>query len=162
MTTTTSPGLNGLSPSTAIVSTRDKEPATRADGEAATGHPAARWLWIALAYVSLGLGILAIFLPGIPSTEFILLAAWAAGKGSPRLRAWMLEHRLFGPVIHNWQHGRVVSRRAKLAASVSMSIALAIMVWTMPDQRVLVGILAFGMAGGAAWMWSRPERTPDA
>jgi len=122
-------------------------------------HPVVRWLWIGLAYVSLGLAILAVFLPGIPSTEFVLLAAWAASKGSPRLRAWMLNHRVFGPVIHNWQHGRVVTRRAKVAASISMSIALAIMVWTLPNHRILVAVLAVGMACGAAWMWSRPERT---
>jgi len=122
-------------------------------------HPVVRWLWIGLAYVSLGLAILAVFLPGIPSTEFVLLAAWAASKGSPRLRAWMLNHRLFGPIIHNWQHGRVVTRRAKVAASISMSIALAIMVWTLPNHRILVAVLAVGMACGAAWMWSRPEQT---
>ena len=119
----------------------------------------ARWLWIALAYASLGLAILAVFLPGIPSTEFVLLAAWAASKGSPRLRAWILSHRLFGPIIHNWQNGRVVTRRAKVAASISMSIALAIMVWALPDHRILVAVLAVGMACGAGWMWSRPERT---
>lgn len=124
--------------------------------------PVIRWLWLILAYVSLGLAIVAIFLPGIPSTEFVLLSAWAASKGSPRLRAWLLRHRLFGPIIHNWHHGRVMTRRAKLGASLSMSVALAIMVWTLPDHRVLVAVLAVGMACGAAWMWSRPERIPDA
>jgi uncharacterized membrane protein YbaN (DUF454 family) len=124
-------------------------------------HPAVRWLWLILAYVSLGLGILAVFLPGIPTTEFILLSAWAATKGSPRLRAWLLNHRLFGPMIHNWQHGRVVTRRAKLGASLSMSVALAIMVWALPEHRLLVAVLAFGMACGAAWMWSRPEQAPE-
>jgi uncharacterized membrane protein YbaN (DUF454 family) len=140
----------------------EDKPPTPAGRPAATAPPATRWLWIILAYVSLGLGIVAIFLPGVPSTEFILLAAWAAGKGSPRLRAWMGRHRVFGPMIHDWQHGKVVSRRTKLAASASMSVALAIMVWTMPHHRILVGVLALGMACGAAWMWSRPERTPDA
>jgi uncharacterized membrane protein YbaN (DUF454 family) len=124
--------------------------------------PVARWLWMLLAYVSLGLAIVAVFLPGIPSTEFVLLAAWAASKGSPRLRAWMLGHRVFGPIIHNWHYGRVVTRRAKLGASLSMSVALGVMVWTLPDHRVLVAVLAVGMACGAAWMWSRPERIPEA
>ncbi|QEI09345.1 DUF454 domain-containing protein [Pigmentiphaga aceris] len=130
--------------------------------DAKPAHPAVRWLWLILAYVSLGLAVIAVFLPGIPSTEFVLLAAWAASKGSPRLRAWLLRHRLFGPIIHNWHNGRVVTRRAKLGASLSMSVALGIMLWTLPDHRILVAVLAVGMACGAAWMWSRPERVRDA
>jgi uncharacterized membrane protein YbaN (DUF454 family) len=157
-----SPRLHGLSASTAIVQPGDDDPTAAAGRPATPAHRATRWLWIMLACVSLGLGIVAIFLPGIPSTEFILLAAWAAGKGSPRLRAWMGNHRVFGPMIHNWQHGRIVSRRAKPAASASMSVALAVMVWTMSGHRTLLAVLAVGMACGAAWMWSRPERAPDA
>ncbi len=116
-----------------------------------------RWLWIALAYVSLGLGIAAAFIPGIPSTEFILLSAWAASRGSPKLQAWLLRHRVFGPMIHNWHNGKRVARRAKIAASISMTIAAAIMFLSFPDHRWWVSLAVVGMAGGALWMWSRPE-----
>ena len=54
-----------------------------------------------LAYVSLGIGLIAIVIPGLPTTEFILLAAWAATKSSPRLSAWLENHRLFGPILSN-------------------------------------------------------------
>lgn len=70
-----------------------------------------RWLWLLLAYASLANGIVAIAIPGIPSTGFILLAAWAATRSSPRLAAWLERHRLFGPMIRNWRHGRVVAPR---------------------------------------------------
>lgn len=116
-----------------------------------------RWLWLLLAYASLAMGIVAIIIPGIPSTEFILLAAWAATKSSPRLAAWLEQHRLFGPMIHNWRHGRVVARRAKLGATFAMSACLLVMLWTVPHPWV-VALTAIGMALGAAWMWSRPER----
>ena len=49
----------------------------------------ARILFGLLAYVSLGIGLIAIVVPGLPTTEFILLAAWAATKSSPRLSAWL-------------------------------------------------------------------------
>ena len=52
-----------------------------------------------LAYVSLGIGLIAIVVPGLPTTEFILLAAWAATKSSPRLSAWLENHRLFGACL---------------------------------------------------------------
>ncbi|BEV17900.1 YbaN family protein [Herbaspirillum sp. DW155] len=120
-----------------------------------------RWLWLLLAYASLGIGIVAIFIPGIPTTEFVLLSAWAAGKGSPRLQRWLEQHRLFGPMIHNWRHGRVVARRAKISASLMMSLCLLIMLFTVKRHWVIV-LATLGMALGAAWMWSRPERTEDA
>jgi len=56
-----------------------------------------RWLLLALALLSLATGIVGIFLPGLPTTVFILIAAWAAARSSPRLHAWLWRHKLFGP-----------------------------------------------------------------
>ena len=87
-------------------------------------HPASskltRILFGALAYISLAIGLIAIVVPGLPTTEFILLAAWAATKSSPRLSAWLENHRLFGPILSNWRNGKIVARRAKVSATVSM------------------------------------------
>lgn len=132
-------------------------PAEAADCTAAMAPARTRWLWLLLAYASLAMGIIAVVIPGIPSTEFILLAAWAATKSSPRLAAWLERHRLFGPMIYNWRHGRVVARRAKLSATLAMSVCLAIMVWKVPHPWIIY-VSAIGMAAGAAWMWSRPEK----
>jgi len=74
----------------------------------------ARLLFGLLAYVSLGIGLVAIVVPGLPTTEFILLAAWAATKSSPRLSAWLENHRLFGPILFNWRNGKIIARRAKI------------------------------------------------
>lgn len=112
-------------------------------------------MWLALAYASLGVALLALAIPGIPSTEFVLLSAWAASKSSPRLQHWLENHRVFGAMIYNWRHGRVISRRAKLTASLCMSLCLVIMLWTVPHRWVIV-LAAIGMTAGAAWMWSRP------
>ena len=59
------------------------------------GSKLSRILFGILAYVSLTIGIIAIFIPGLPTTEFILLAAWAATRSSPRLSAWLENHRVF-------------------------------------------------------------------
>ena len=61
--------------------------------------------------------MLGVLLPGLPTTEFVLLAAWAASRSSPRLSAWLDNHRLFGPLLRDWRNGGVVSRRSKLLAS---------------------------------------------
>ncbi|KAF1054247.1 MAG: Inner membrane protein YbaN [Stenotrophomonas maltophilia] len=116
-----------------------------------------RLLYAALAYTSLGIGLIALVIPGLPTTEFILLSAWAAAKSSPRLSAWLENHRLFGPILHNWHNGRAIARRAKISASVAMFVALLIMLWTLPHGYWLYAVV-IGMALGNLWMWSRPER----
>lgn len=117
-----------------------------------------RWriAWCLLAWVSFALGMVALALPGIPTTEFILLSAFAASKGSPRFHAWLCRHRLFGPMILNWQQGGMVSRRTKLSASLVMSVCVVLMALFVPHRWVVV-LAAIGMAFGAFWLWRRPE-----
>ncbi|QLF95043.1 YbaN family protein [Pseudomonas sp. ABC1] len=100
--------------------------------------------------------MLGVVLPGLPTTEFVLLAAWAASRSSPRLSAWLENHRLFGPLLVNWRDGGIITRKTKLASALSMLIALLIMLLTV-DHRPSILFAALGMACGAAWIWSRPE-----
>ncbi|WP_420995309.1 YbaN family protein [Cupriavidus sp. 30B13] len=132
----------------------------RRNDEARPARGMARWAWLALAGSSLAVAVVALFVPGLPSTEFVLLAAWAATRGSPRLAAWIERHRLFGPMLYNWRNGRAVSRRAKVTATLSMSACVAIMAMSVDDRRWVIAA-ALAMACGACWMWGRPEK-PEA
>lgn len=115
-----------------------------------------RVLLLVLAVLSLGIGLLGIVTPGLPTTEFILLAAWAAARSSPRLHAWMLRNRLIGPMLHDWHNGRRVSRRAKWAATFSMVACSALLLWTVPHRHAVFAAIA-AMAGVQVWLWRRPE-----
>ncbi|MBI6552415.1 MULTISPECIES: YbaN family protein [Pseudomonas] len=117
----------------------------------------ARLLFGLLAYVSLGIGLVAIVVPGLPTTEFILLAAWAATKSSPRLSAWLENHRLFGPILFNWRNGKIIARRAKISATVSMLFCALLMLLTL-DHGWPIYLTIAGMSLGNLWIWSRPER----
>ncbi|QVW22153.1 DUF454 family protein [Pseudomonas hormoni] len=119
-----------------------------------------RILFGALAYISLAIGLIAIVVPGLPTTEFILLAAWAATKSSPRLSAWLENHRLFGPILSNWRNGKIVARRAKVSATVSMLLCAGLM-WVMLDHGWPVYLAIAGMSLGNLWIWSRPESAPQ-
>lgn len=118
--------------------------------------PAKRLCYLALAYLSLGLALLGLILPGLPATEFVLLAAWASGKSSPRLNRWLHEHRLFGPMLNNWARGGVIARRHKLYASLGMLACFALLLWHEPPLWLLL-TAGGGMLCGACWIWSRPE-----
>ena len=118
-----------------------------------------RWAWWLLAYVALGLGLVGIVLPGLPTVPFVLLSAYAAARGSRRLHAWLRRHRVFGPMIRDWQAQGAVSRRAKRLAVGMMTASAVLMFLTSP--RIWMAITGSTiMAIVAAWLWRRPEPRP--
>lgn len=121
-----------------------------------------RGVYLVLALVSLLLGIVGAFLPVLPTTPFVLLAAWAAARSSPRLLNWLETHTVFAPMIRDWRHGGVVSRRAKWMASGMMSASGAYLLWSAhPRWAAWLAIVC--MTCVAAWLWRRPEQpTVDA
>lgn len=115
-----------------------------------------RWLWLLLAYLCLGLGIVGIFLPGLPTTPFVLLAAYAAARGSKRLHAWLLAHRVFGPMIRDWEATGAVSRKAKYWAIGTMALCAVIFFLTAPKWwMAVIGTGIMAIVG--TWLWLRPE-----
>jgi hypothetical protein len=120
------------------------------------GRTRFRWAWWLLAYLSLGLGVVGIVLPGLPTVPFVLLSAYAAARGSQRLHRWLLAHRQFGPMIRDWQAHGAVSRRAKWLAIGMMSVCAVVMFLAAPK----VWMAAVGsavMTVVAIWLWMRPE-----
>lgn len=122
---------------------------------------AARWFFLSLALVSLALGIVGIFLPVLPTVPFILLAAWAAARSSPRLLQWLENHRRFGPAITDWRRGGVVARKSKWLATVLMAASSVIMLVSVGPRWFILLAIAI-IASVLAWLWQRPESFPDA
>ena len=119
-----------------------------------------RWAWWLLAYAALGLGVIGIFLPGLPTVPFILLSAFAAARGSERLHRRLLDDPRFGPMIRDWQQHGAVSRRAKRLAVAMMSLCAVIMFLTAPRWWMAASGTAI-MAVVATWLWRRPEPPAD-
>lgn len=115
-----------------------------------------RWLLLAFAVLSLALGIIGILVPGLPTTVFILMAAWAAARSSPRLYRWLWNHRLFGPPLRNWAQGRTVNRKAKWSATAAMAASAGILLATATQGWVAACAITC-MACVLAWLWRRPE-----
>ena len=118
-----------------------------------------RYLLLAFAGLCLLLGFIGIFVPGLPTTVFILMAGWAAARSSPRFSAWLESHRLFGPMLRDWRETRAVSRRAKVSASIMMTICAVILFLTSSRMWVAEAVTAV-MAIVLMWLWRRPEPPP--
>lgn len=120
--------------------------------------PLVRWLFRGLAVLFLVLAGIGVILPGMPTTVFVLLAAWAAARSSPELLRWLYRHRLFGPILYNWHHGRTVSRKAKWTAAITMLIC-GVIIFIFVSNIWIALIPCVIMACVLTWLWSRPE--PD-
>lgn len=109
-----------------------------------------------LAGASLLLGLIGAVLPLLPTVPFLLLAAWAAGRGWPNLEARLLAHPRCGPLIRQWRERGAVSRRAKWLATVMM-IGSAAILWWGPVPPWVRGLVYLVLIGVATWLWRRPE-----
>ncbi len=123
-----------------------------------SGHPSGlrRWPWLLLAWLSLGLAALGVILPGLPTTPFVLVAAWAASRGSRRLHDRLHAHRVFGSIIRDWQAEHAVSRRAKRAALGTM-LFCAVVLFALAPRWTWAAAGSTAMAIVAIWLWRRPE-----
>ena len=92
-----------------------------------------------LGVVSLSLGVAGIFLPLLPTTPFLLLAAWAFVRSSPRLYAWLINHPHLGEYIRNFRENRAIPLRVKV---VSVSL-----VW------LTIGFCIVAVVG--QWWWTQ-------
>ena len=113
--------------------------------------------WRSLAGVALLLGLVGIFVPGLPTVPFLLVAAWAGGRGWPRLEQWLIHHPRHGPAIRRWRDHRAVPRSAKWASTLTMALSTALIALSPAPLAVKIGVPAL-MLAVATWLWLRPER----
>lgn len=113
-----------------------------------TNQPFLKWIFAALGCISVGLGILGIFLPLLPTTPFLLLAAALFVRSSPRLYNWLINHRWFGRYIRNYREHRAIPLQAKIVLLVFMWGTIgyaALRVVTAWWLRALLGVIAIGV-----------------
>ena len=85
----------------------------------------ASMLWVSFGFAALAVGAIGVILPVLPTTPFVIVAAFAFGKGSPRLRRWLVSHRLFGPAIREWEAQGAIRRPYKYLACGLMALTFA-------------------------------------
>ena len=118
------------------------------------GAEAVRALWFALGGANLALGVLGALLPLLPTTPFIILAAFCFAKCSPALHARLLRSPTFGPAIRNWRERRAISKRGKIASVAAMSASL-ILSFALGVELAILGVQALVLSGAASFILTR-------
>lgn len=121
-------------------------------------HPVSRLAWSGLAYGCIGLGTAGLVVPLLPTTPFLLVAAWAAPKGSPRLARWLDEHPRLGPTLHAWRERRAVPRRAKRLALVLLVMSWLVL-WAGGAGPMVLALTGLLFTGVATFLLTRPDAT---
>lgn len=115
-----------------------------------------RVIWLACGFIALGLGIIGIVTPLLPTVPFAILAAFCFSKSSERLHNWIMAHPRLGPPVMAWRERGAISVFAKRISTASMaaawllSLALGLPAWLLALQGVT--LIAVGW-----FIWSRPS-----
>ena len=121
------------------------------------GSPVVRALFFVAGITALGFGIAGMFLPVLPTTPLVLLAAACFARSYRPFHEWLLANRLFGPMIHEWHVHRSIPYRTKITAIVMMGVTLgASIVFFVRPAWLQASLAVFGV-GLAAWMYRLPS-----
>lgn len=114
-----------------------------------------RIFWLLLGLLSLGLGILGVALPLLPTVPFILLSAFCFSRSSQRLHNWLLTHPSFGPAIVDWHERGAISKKAKYLATASIVIvfSLSLLMQLRIELLLLQAVILSVVLG---FIWTRP------
>jgi len=116
--------------------------------------------WKLLGFLSLGMAYIGVITPGIPYSPFVVFSAYCFAKGSPKMHAWLYNHKLFGPFLTNWGEKRVFPLKMKFFMLAMMSLSLILM---YTGGVKLIGIIstAIFMACVAVWAWRYPSSVEE-
>lgn len=118
-----------------------------------------QFAWKVLGFLSLGMAYVGLITPGIPYSCFVVFAAYCFAKGSPKMHAWLYNHKIFGPFLTNWGEKRVFPQKMKYFMLATMTTSLIIMSFTVPVKGVVyTGIF---MLFVAVWAWRFPSSVEE-
>ena len=114
-----------------------------------------KYMYMSLGFLCVGLAYIGFVTPGIPFSIFLVVAAWAFAKSSPRLHAWLYNHPWFGEFLTNWTSKKVFPTKGKYLMVLVMSSTLAFTWFTTGNIKAVLYSGIF-MALVAIWAWRYP------
>ena len=115
-----------------------------------------RLAYLVLAYTATGFGIAGVFLPLLPTTPFLLVAVWAAPKGSQRVHDWIYDQPRFARLLDDWHEQGAVPPGAKWLATAMMLASWSFLIWREYHWGLILGMSLFFITIGI-FLWTRPN-----
>ena len=114
---------------------------------------------ITIGWLCVGLAFVGTFVPGIPTTIFLIVALWAFAKSSKKFHSWLLNHKRFGPILQNWESHKVVPRKAKILMVILQISAIIIFHYSLQNIYLTV-LLIITLVFVARYVLSLPSELP--
>ena len=115
---------------------------------------AVRFPFLALGILAVAIGYVGVVVPGLPSTVFFIAALWAFKRSSPRFEFWLLNHRVFGPTLRDWEERHAIKPRTKAIAIGTMLVFVTASMFMLHTLWVQLLVLALA-ATGAVYVATR-------
>lgn len=114
------------------------------------------WAYMLGGWFFVGLGVVGLFLPILPTTPFLLLASFCFVRSSPRLHQWLMNHRIFGRYVRDWEEKRAVRPGVKITAFTMMGTAAVLTTLFASLSPWLLGLMYGLLSIGALVVWRLP------
>lgn len=117
-----------------------------------------RYFFMSVGLVAVLLGLIGIALPLLPTTPFMILAAYCFSKSSPFLHQKLLNHKLIGPIIYDWEQRGVIRLKTKWISTITMLALISYpLLFKIQNLPLKLGIMAT-MICVLCFIWTRPSR----
>ena len=114
---------------------------------------------ITVGWCCVGMAFIGVFVPGIPTTIFLIVALWAFARSSKKFHSWLLNHKRFGPILQNWESHKVVPRNAKILMVILQISAVIIFHYSL-QNIYLTALLIITLIFVARYVLSLPSKLP--
>lgn len=121
-----------------------------------------RAVWTGAGFVAVGLGFVGMLVPGLPTTVFMIVALYCFKRGSTRFEQWLLNHKVFGPTLRDWERTKGIRPRTKKVAVTTLWLFMGVSLFFL-RKKPIVGAIVAGCGVWVTWyILSRPDVSDSA
>lgn len=121
-----------------------------------------RYIYLSAGWFFFGLGMIGVFIPLLPTTPFMILAAGCFSKSSERLHLWLLSLKGIGPLVSDWENYQIIRTRAKVMATTLICLFVSYPLFFKDLGFAVKGVIVFTISLVLLYIWTRPTTKREA